>query len=91
MFKIAQEIQGPKKGGSTQAHAIADPATGHVVVSAEEIKRVSLEYCKTVTYLQPHFWVKLAKIHISIVRCDLHGQDFGLYKLVPTNWVQVEF
>ena len=41
-------IQVPNKGGSTQAHAIADPATGHVVVSAEEIKRVSLEYCKKV-------------------------------------------
>ena len=47
VFKIARSIQGPKNGGM-EAHAIADPATGEVVVSADEIKRVSLKYCKDV-------------------------------------------
>ena len=48
VFKIAQAVQGPKKGGSMEAHAIVDPHTGEVAVSAKEIKRVSLEYCREV-------------------------------------------
>ena len=47
VFKIAQSIQGQKNAGM-EAHAIVDPYTGQMAVSAKEIKRVSLNYCKEV-------------------------------------------
>ena len=48
VFKIVKAIQGPKNGGSMEAHASLDPATGDVAVSGNEIKRISLEYCRAV-------------------------------------------
>ena len=46
VFKLVKAIQGTKKGERMEAHAILDLATGQVAVSAKEIKRISLEYCK---------------------------------------------
>ena len=48
IFKIVQAIQGPRKGGSMQAYSITDPKSGEVAVSGNEIKRISLEYCREV-------------------------------------------
>ena len=47
IFKIVQAIQGPRKGGSMQAYSITDQS-GEVAVSGNEIKRISLEYCREV-------------------------------------------
>ena len=48
VFEIVKSIQGPKKGGTMEAYAITDPATGIVAVAGKEIKRISLEYCRGV-------------------------------------------
>ena len=48
VFKIVQAIKGPKQGGSMEAYSITDPRTGQLAVSAKEIKRISLEYCRNV-------------------------------------------
>ena len=45
VFQIAKTIQGPKKTG-VEAVAIKDPKKQTLVVSAKEIKKVTLEYCK---------------------------------------------
>ena len=45
IFKMKEVINGPKKAGQ-EPTAIKDPVTGDLVVSNEEIKRVTLEYCK---------------------------------------------
>ena len=48
VFSIVKSIQGPKKGGGLEAHAVADPESGKIAVTAKDIKSVSLEYCKNV-------------------------------------------
>ena len=48
VFQIVRSIQGPKKGGATEAHAVRNQDTGELAVTAKEIKRTSLEYCKKV-------------------------------------------
>ena len=45
VFKIAKLVQGSKKD-KVNAHAIKHPITGALIVSTEEIKKVSVEYCK---------------------------------------------
>ena len=45
VFKIVKQVQGSKKD-KTNAHAIKHPNTGDLIVAPEEIKRVSVEYCK---------------------------------------------
>ena len=47
IFKIAREIKGIENGAG-QANAIKHPISGKLVVNKEEIKEVSLEYCKEV-------------------------------------------
>ena len=44
IFKMKEVINGPKKGGQ-EPTAIKDPITGELVVSNEEIKKVTLAYC----------------------------------------------
>ena len=44
VFKIKESITGPKKG-SQEPTAVRHHTSGDLVVSAEEIKRVTLEYC----------------------------------------------
>ena len=47
IFKMKDVIAGPKKT-TNEAHAVRDPKTGDLVVSNSEIKKVTLEYCKSV-------------------------------------------
>ena len=47
IFRMKDVITGPKKTGK-EAHAIRNPKTGDLVVSNTEIKKVTLEYCKSV-------------------------------------------
>ena len=44
IFKMKEVLNGPKKGGQ-EPTAIKDPITGELVVSNEEIKKVTLAYC----------------------------------------------
>ena len=44
IFKMKEVINGPKKGGQ-EPTAIKNPITGELVVSNEEIKKVTLAYC----------------------------------------------
>ena len=44
IFKMKEMINGPKKGGQ-ELTAVRHPVSGEMVVSTEEIKRVTLEYC----------------------------------------------
>ena len=44
VFKMKELINGPKKSGQ-EPTAIRDPKTGDLVVSNEEIKKVTLAYC----------------------------------------------
>ena len=44
IFKMKEIINGPKKGGQ-ELTAVRHPTSGDMVVSTEEIKRVTLEYC----------------------------------------------
>ena len=44
VFKIRKSILGPKKTGQ-EASAIRHPKTNELIVSKEEIKKVTLEYC----------------------------------------------
>ena len=44
IFKMKENIMGPKKGGQDPT-AIRDPETGELVVSNEKIKEVTLSYC----------------------------------------------
>ena len=44
IFKMKEVVNGPKKGGQ-EPSAIKDPKTGDLVVSSEEIKKVTLAYC----------------------------------------------
>ena len=44
IFKMKEAITGPKKGGQ-EPTAIRDPTSGELVVSNEEIKKVTLAYC----------------------------------------------
>ena len=48
VFSIVKSIQGPKKGGGMEAHAVADPDSDKIAVTAKDIKSVSLEYCRKV-------------------------------------------
>ena len=43
IFKMKENISGPKKGGQ-EPTAVRHPSNGDMVVSTEEIKRVTLEY-----------------------------------------------
>ena len=47
VFKLREKILGHKKQ-SQEACAVKDPKTEELIVSSEEIKKVSLEYCKEV-------------------------------------------
>ena len=47
VFKLMEKIRGPKKQGQ-EASAVRDHKTKELVVSPEEIEKVSLEYCKEV-------------------------------------------
>ena len=47
VFKLRERIIGTKKQGQ-EACAVKDPKTKELIVATEEIKRVSLEYCKEV-------------------------------------------
>ena len=47
VFQIVRSIQGPKKG-VVEAHAVADPESEEIAVTAKDIKRISLDYCKKV-------------------------------------------
>ena len=44
IFKIKESINGPKKGNQDPT-AVKHPITNDIVVSSEEIKRVTLDYC----------------------------------------------
>ena len=48
VFQIVKSIQGPRKGGVMEAHAVADPDTEELAVTSKDIKRVSLDYCRKV-------------------------------------------
>ena len=52
VFQIVRSIQGPSKGGG-EAHAVEDPESNELAVTASEIKRVSLDYCKKVLKNNP--------------------------------------
>ena len=47
VFKLCEKIIGSKKQGQ-EACAVKDPKTKELIVASEEIKKVSLEYCKEV-------------------------------------------
>ena len=51
IWKISQDLKGTKRG--VEAVAIKDPKSGKLVVSIEEIKKVSLEYCLEVLKKNP--------------------------------------
>ena len=51
IWKISQDLKGTKRG--VEAVAIKDPKSGKLVVSVEEIKKVSLEYCLEVLKKNP--------------------------------------
>ena len=44
VFKMKEAINGPKKK-TQEPSAVKDPTTGELVVSSEEIKKVTLKYC----------------------------------------------
>ena len=44
VFKMRELVRGEKKG-KQEAHAVKDNETGEMVISNEEIRRVSLKYC----------------------------------------------
>ena len=45
VFKIAKASRGKEKDGM-KAHAIRDPTNKKLIVNPEEIKEVSVKYCK---------------------------------------------
>ena len=47
VFKIAKSVRGIEKEG-VKAHAVKDPTTNKLIVNQEEIKQVSVSYCKKV-------------------------------------------
>ena len=47
MFKMREVVAGKKKA-KQEAHSVKDKETGELVVSNEEIKRVTLSYCLNV-------------------------------------------
>ena len=51
VWQIAKELRGSKNG--VEAVAVKDPDTGKLVVSTNEIKKVSLKYCKKVLEKNP--------------------------------------
>ena len=63
VFKMAEIVGGAKKQ-KEDAHAITDPETKELVISTEEIKRISLAHCVNVLTKGPghpdaELWVKL--------------------------------
>ena len=44
VFQMRKEIAGPKKAGQ-EATAIKDPKTGEMIVTKEDIKKATLQYC----------------------------------------------
>ena len=50
IHKIAKELKGAK---DEIAHAVKDPETKKLVVEQDEIKKVSLKYCKKVLERNP--------------------------------------
>ena len=45
VFKIAKLASGK---GTSKAHAVKDPISGKLIVSQEEIRKISIEFCQTV-------------------------------------------
>ena len=81
---MKEMINGPKKGGQ-EPTAVRHPVTGDMVVSNEEIKRVTLEYCaKNLENLNPDPEVEkdsILKEHLNNIRMkDVNDEGFEIEK-----------